>query len=223
MQKVRWDQPLPPSRWQQPNDPKRFDKKRAQYRDTPRGGMRVGKSLSTSQPVFITPQQLSTHMQVIGSPGLGKSYFLEGIIKNLIMQGHGVCVIDPHGDLYNRILDFCAYLDNVQPVRNLSQRVIPFDVGEGRKIIGFNPVQRNARVMTYQVLAVMEAIRKVWGQDSFQDTPRLARWLFNAAYAVIDANLTMVQMQYLVDPKPNAYREAIVRRIKNPRIRAEWD
>jgi hypothetical protein len=161
-------------------------------------------------------------MQVVGSTGLGKSYFLEGIIKNLIMQGHGVCLIDPHGDLYHRTLDFCAYLDRVQPERRLSTRVVPFDIAESKQVIGFNPTRRNARVMTYQVLALMEAIRKVWGQDSFQATPRLARWLFNAAYAVIDANLTMVQSQYLVDPKPSPYREAIVQQIKNPRIRAEW-
>jgi hypothetical protein len=162
-------------------------------------------------------------MQVLGSTGLGKSYFLEGIIKSLIEQGHGLCLIDPHGDLYHRTLDFCAHLDRVQPKRQLSRRVIPFDVGERKKIIGFNPVQRNARVMTYQVLALMEAIRKVWGQESFQDTPRLARWLFNAAYAVIDANLTMVQSQYLVDPKPSPFRDAITQHITSPRIKAEWE
>src|SRR5260370_32237737 len=110
----------------------------------------------------------------------------------------------------------------IQTERLISPRVIPFDMAESKQIIGFNQVQRNARVMTYQVLALMEAIREVWGQDSFQNTPRLARWLFNAAYAVIDAGLTMVQTQYLVDPKASTYRDAIVRRISNERIRAEW-
>jgi hypothetical protein len=149
--------------------------------------------------------------------------YSEGIIKNLIMQGHGVCVIDPHGDLYHRTLDFCTYLDRTQPRRRLSHRVIPFDVSDTRNVIGFNPVQRNARVMTYQVVALMEAIRKCWGQGSFQETPRLARWLFNAAYAVIDTNLTLIQTQHLVDPTPNVYRRAITERISNPGIRAEWE
>jgi hypothetical protein len=223
MIKYRWDEPLPPAKWDRAVDRERFEKKRLEARDAPTSGIKVGKTLNTSQPVFVTPKQLSTHMQVVGSTGLGKSYFLEGIIKNLILQGHGVCLIDPHGDLYHRILEFCTYLDQIQPQRKLSRRVIPFDVAEQKQIIGFNPVQRNARIMTYQVLALMEAIRKVWGQDSFQDTPRLARWLFNAAYGVIDANLTMVQTQYLVDPKPSPYREAIAHKISNPRIRAEWE
>jgi Helicase HerA, central domain len=223
MSKRNWDDPVPPSKWDQPEDAERFEKYRLRYRDTPASGIRIGKSLTGEAPVFITPRQISTHMQVVGSTGLGKSYFLEGITKSLILQGRGVCLIDPHGDLYHRTLDFCAYLDRMEPERRLSTRVVPFDIAEGNQIIGFNPMQRNARVMTYQVLALMEAIRKVWGQDSFQATPRLARWLFNAAYAVIDANLTMVQMQYLVDPKPSPYREAIVQQIKNPRIRAEWE
>lgn len=223
MASKHWDDSLPPAKWDKTPDPDRFEKKRLQYRDTPASGIKVGKDLASQLPVYITPKQLSTHMHVVGSTGLGKSYFLEGIIKSLIMQGHGVCLIDPHGDLYHRILDFCAYLNTLQPERKLSRRVIPFDIAESRQIIGFNPAQRNARVMTYQVLALMEAIRKVWGQESFQNTPRLARWLFNAAYAVIEANLTMVQTQYLVDPKPNLHRAAVLRQIKNPRIRAEWE
>src|SRR5215213_86740 len=195
MTRYYWDEPLAVARWDYPTDPERFEKKRLAIRDAPAFGIQVGRNLTNNLPVHITPKQLSTHMQVLGSTGLGKSYFIEGIIKSLILQGHGVCVIDPHGDLYHRTLDFCAHLDQVQPERKLSTRVIPFDIAESKKIIGFNPMQRNARVMTYQVLALMEAIRKVWGQDSFQATPRLARWLFNAAYAVIDANLTMVQAQ----------------------------
>lgn len=218
-----WDDPLGAAKWDQPADDDRFEKRRQLYRNTPPSGIRLGTTINGKLPINISTKQLATHMQVIGSTGLGKSYFLEGILKHLILQGHGVCVIDPHGDLYHRLLDFCVYLDRVQPHRKLTKRVIPFDIAETQHVIGFNPVQRNARVMTYQVLALMEAIRKVWGQDSFQATPRLARWLFNAAYAVIDANLTMVQTQYLVDPKPSPYRQAIIQKIKSPRIRAEWE
>jgi hypothetical protein len=223
MAKHHWDHPLPSAEWDQLADPERFEKMRLQYRDTPASGIRLGSHLSTDDPAFITPRRLSTHMHVVGGTGVGKSYFLEGVIKNLILQGQGVCVIDPHGDLYEHLLAFCVHLDRAQPARKLANRVIPFDVAERDRIVGFNPVQRNARVLTYQVLALMEAIRKCWGQDSFQETPRLARWLFNSAYAVIDGGLTLLQTQYLVDPKPNAYRDAITRQVREPRVRAEWE
>jgi len=219
---INWDDPLPKAAWDEPQDPDRFERRRQQIRHTPADGIRLGTHLKTREPVFITPDQLKTHMHVLGGTGVGKSYFLEGLIKTLILHGQGVCLIDPHGDLYHRTLDFCIYLNQVEPQRNLLHRLIPFDVAEQQQILGFNPVARNARVMTYQVVALMEAIRKCWGQGTFQETPRLARWLFNAAYAVINANLTLIQTKYLLDPKPSPIRSAIIHRTTDPDIKAEW-
>src|SRR5439155_12677015 len=144
---------------------------------------------------------------VVGATGVGNSYFLEGILKTLILLGYGMCVIDPTGDLYHRLMDFCAYLHLLRPELKLANRVIPFDVAETKQIIGFNPVARNARVMTYQVVALMEAIRKCWGQTTFFETPRLARWLFNTGYAVVDSSTTLTQSYHLVNPNPNPYRQ----------------
>lgn len=223
MPKYNWDDPLPPAPWDSKPDPNRFERMREQYRATPPDGIPLGKSLTTDLEVFIRPKQLSTHLHIVGATNVGKSYFLEGIIKELILGGRGVCLIDPHGDLYHRLLDFCTYLDRVKPDLNLSRRVIPFDVAETGQVLGFNPVARNARVMTYQVVALMEAIRKVWGQATFQETPRLARWLFNAAYAVVDSKLTLLQTRHLLDTKDNAFRPAIIEKIDNPDIKAEWE
>ena len=193
-------------------------------RVTPSAGLFLGSSLGGyGLPVFLTPEILRTHMHVLGSTGVGKSFFLEAVIKSLILQGYGVALVDPHGDLYHRILAFCAWLSLKKPQLQLHRRVVPFDVAESQRIIGFNPVARNARIMTYQVVALMESIRKCWGQGSFQETPRLARWLFNVAYALISAGLTFIQAEHLVNPGASPIRAAITERISNPRIRAEWE
>jgi len=186
-------------------------------------GVRVATSVLNGRSLHIEPKQLSTHTHILGSTGVGKSFFLEGLIKQLILGGQGVCLIDPHGDLYHRLLDFCASIDRKNPQLKLSRRVIPFDVAETNQVLGFNPVARNARVMTYQVVALMEAIRKVWGQATFHETPRLARWLFNAAYAVVDSKLTLLQTRHLLDTKDNPFRPAIIGKITNPDIRTEWE
>lgn len=221
---IRWDTDLPSAPWQVMPTPQDYWSRTLEHaRLTPATGFLLGNNPDSTLPVFLSPDQLRTHMQVVGSTGVGKSYFIEGIIKSLIVKGHGVCLIDPHGDLYNRILEFCCYLNIHRPDLKLDRRVIPFDVGDTRDILGFNPVARNARVMTYQVVALMEAVRKCWGQGTFQETPRLARWLFNVAYAIISAGVTFVQCQHMVDPSENPYRTAITNRIGNPRIRAEWE
>jgi hypothetical protein len=202
------NKPLPPALWELP--------------PIPADGIRLGTELSTQFPIYATPAQLSTHTHVIGSTGVGKTYFLEAIIEQMILRGQGLCIIDPHGDLYNRLLSFCAYADARQPQLRLAERVIPFNVSETRQIIGFNPMQRAGRYITYQVVAMMEVIRKCWGQTSFEATPRLARWLYNVIFALIDTEMTFVQAYHLVDPTPNLYRPLITERITNPRIKAEW-
>src|SRR5260370_29745310 len=218
-----WDS-LSLARWQQSQPPAdHWDRKLQQARLVPPAGLLLGSNLATSQPVFLTPALLATHLQILGSTGVGKTFLMEALIKSLIMQGFSVTVIDPNADLYHRLLAFCAWLSLQKPALQLSRRVVPFDVADNRNIIGFNPVARNARVMTYQVVALMESIRKAWGQGSFEETPRLARWLFNVAYALVSANLTLVQAQHLVNPASNPMRSAITARIGNPRIRAEWE
>jgi len=47
----------------------------------------------------LSPEQHSTHMQVIGASGRGKSKFLEHLIRQDIRAGRGLCLIDPHGAL----------------------------------------------------------------------------------------------------------------------------
>jgi hypothetical protein len=191
--------------------------------EMPADAITVGESLATGLDVRLSPKaNLSVHCHVVGATGVGKTFWMEGVLKHLIAAGHGLCVITPHDELYRRLMRYCAYLHMEKPQLRLAERVIPFDIDDTRRVIGFNPVARNARVLTYQVIALIESIRKVWGQDSFQDTPRLARWLFNAAYAVVEPGLTMIQAQRLVDNKPHPLREAIVRRIQNDDIRAEW-
>lgn len=224
MQKFVWENSEAPSDWQK-SKPAPWEPAVTNLAlgKTLKDQLLLGHDAASGETATITPSHLSTHMHVLGASGVGKSFFLEGMIKTLILQGKGVCLIDPHGDLYERVLDFCTWLHVRYPKQRIVERVIPFNVAERQHIFGFNPVARNARVMTYQVVALMEAIRKAWGQDSFDQTPRLARWLFNAAYALIEADLTLVQSKHLLDPKPNQYRDGIVQRLKSPDIKAEWE
>ena len=46
------------------------------------------------------------HMYFIGKTGMGKSTVLENMIIQDIQEGKGVCVVDPHGDLVEKIINF---------------------------------------------------------------------------------------------------------------------
>lgn len=59
---------------------------------------------SRKLPVRISPPLRRRHSHVIGRPGTGKSSLLEHMIKSDIEADHGVAVLDPHGDLVERLL-----------------------------------------------------------------------------------------------------------------------
>src|SRR5438105_407615 len=70
------------------------------------------------------------HMLVIGRTGTGKSTFLANLIKSDLVNGEGVAILDPHGDLANLARDF------VPPTR--ADDVIVFDPADPSNTLTFN-------------------------------------------------------------------------------------
>ncbi|MCR4417770.1 MAG: type IV secretion system DNA-binding domain-containing protein [Ignavibacteria bacterium] len=54
--------------------------------------------------ISIGFKDLKRHVYIIGQTGTGKTTVLNTMILDLIKKGKGVCVIDPHGDLFTNIL-----------------------------------------------------------------------------------------------------------------------
>jgi len=81
------------------------------------------------QPVNLTNEDRMRHMFVVGATGTGKSVFLSDMILQDVAKGHGVFVIDPHGDMVESVLSRIP--------KNRAEDVILFDVLEERPV-GFN-------------------------------------------------------------------------------------
>ena len=75
------------------------------------------------QVTKASPEEVfATHMAVYGGTGMGKSKFLENVMRFLLLNRSGFCLIDPHGDLSEDILAFIDRLGNhISPLvrRNL--------------------------------------------------------------------------------------------------------
>src|ERR1700722_11229423 len=56
-------------------------------------------------PVGIKAADRRQHVYVIGKTGSGKTTLLRNLIVQHIAAGHGVGLIDPHGDLAEELLD----------------------------------------------------------------------------------------------------------------------
>jgi hypothetical protein len=75
-------------------------------RDLPDRGLLVGASVQrgVAQPVRIGRDDRLRHIYTVGQTGTGKTTLLKTMIVDDIQAGEGLCVIDPHGDLYRELL-----------------------------------------------------------------------------------------------------------------------
>ena len=52
----------------------------------------------------ILTDERRRHMYIVGKTGMGKSTLLENMMYTDVARGHGIAIIDPHGDVSEHIL-----------------------------------------------------------------------------------------------------------------------
>ena len=82
------------------------------------------------------PLGLAGHTHIIGRTGTGKSRLIAERVLAGIRAGYGVCVVDPHGELYDLLRDYLAGYSLQFP--ELNKRVVLFDPLDSR-CPGFDP------------------------------------------------------------------------------------
>ncbi len=74
------------------------------------------------------------HMYIIGKTGTGKSSLIATMSLSDIRSGNGICLIDPHGDLSDDIL-------NRIPKERIGD-VVYFNPADLDYPVGFNPLEK---------------------------------------------------------------------------------
>jgi CxxC-x17-CxxC domain-containing protein len=151
------------------------------------------------------------HVYAIGKTGSGKTTLMENMIIQDILNGHGVGVVDPHGDMVERLLDA------VPPWR--VNDVVYFDPSDVNFPIGFNVLETPDPEYKYLVASgLVSSLKKIWA-DSWG--PRLEYILRNTILALLDyPSSTMLGIMRLLSDKN--YRKKVVEQIQDPVIKAFW-
>lgn len=152
------------------------------------------------------------HLYVIGKTGTGKSTLMETLAQQDIQHGHGVCVIDPHGDLAERLV---AHIP-----KERKDDLIYLDAADDNQPYGYNPLRRVRKdKVPLAVSGLMEALKKLfddaWGV-------RMEHVLRNTLYALIecgDATLPDI-LRMLTD---TSFQRSVVRKITNVQVREFWE
>jgi energy-coupling factor transporter ATP-binding protein EcfA2 len=164
-----------------------------------------------NQPFGILIADQRQHIYVIGKTGSGKTTLLQNMIVQHIALGHGVGVIDPHGDLAEELLH------HIPPRR--ADHLVYFNPGNLEFPIGLNVIADVAPDNRHLAASgVVSAFKGIW-RDSWG--PRLEYILYNAVSALLDCrNATLLGVNRLLTD--DQYRAKVIRQIKDPFIRAFW-
>jgi hypothetical protein len=159
----------------------------------------------------IRPSDRRAHLYIIGKTGTGKSTLVETMALQDAQSGRGFALLDPHGDLAERIIDKL-------PVERL-QDLIYFNVPDVSHPLGFNPLESVPPIKRpLAASGLLEAFKKIWS-DSWG--PRMEHILRNALLALLDQpQSTLNDVLTLLSDK--GFRRSAMTRVYSQQVRDFW-
>ncbi|MEP7010168.1 MAG: type IV secretion system DNA-binding domain-containing protein [Acidobacteriota bacterium] len=151
------------------------------------------------------------HTHVVGASGTGKSTLLVSMILQDIAAGHGVGVIDPHGDLIDEVLGAIP--------ENRAEDVIVFDPAEPDFVVGWNMLSSHSEaekdMLASDLVAVFRRLATSWGDQ-------MTAVLANAILAFLESERggTLLDLRrFLVDA---SFRREFLTTVRDEYARNFW-
>jgi len=151
------------------------------------------------------------HVYILGKSGTGKSVLMFNMIIQNILNGEGVCVVDPHGELVEGVLSA------IPPHR--MKDVIYFNPADPDYHIGFNVLELVDPQYKHLVASgLMGIFTKIWANAW---SARMEYILNNTILALLDTpGTTLLGIPRMLVDKD--YRQKIISNLKDPVIKAFW-
>lgn len=206
------------------NSTPQFKQSKAKYApapiDLPQNGTLLGinEFRNVEKEVYLTPADRLRHFYVIGQTGTGKTVFLKNMIIQDILEGAGVCMIDPHG---TDIMDVLAAI----PEARLDD-VIYFDPSSMERVIGLNMLefdQRFPEQKTFVVNELFSIFQKLYGATPESMGPIFEQYFRNATLLVLEDPLsgnTLLDISRVMADA--SYRNMKLAKATNPVVVQFW-
>ena len=151
------------------------------------------------------------HMYVIGKTGTGKSTLLANMAINDLKNNEGLCVIDPHGDLVETLLNYIPahrindviYFDPADP-----ERTVQINLFEGENLV-------HRELIASGIISIFHKLYEYsWG-------PRLEYILRNALLTLLKSDGARLSdiLELLTNRK---FRDKYVEKLDDPILRSFW-
>ena len=191
-------------------------------RQQPGNDLNLGQLPGRNATLGLPRTERDKHLYVCGGTGTGKSKFLEHLIRQDIRNWPkskcGLILLDPHGNLYDSVMEWLAWND-----KGLDVPVIPIDLRRDDWIVSYNLLrQRKMADPAVLVDNITDAMAYVWGQGGTNQTPLFARWAGNVIRALYEKKYTLVEAEFLVDRVAKQVRYAMPSDLKDRPSRQDW-
>ncbi len=184
----------------------------------PQEGIILGKNVYRGKETLVRMKLADRrrHLYEIGQTGTGKSVFLESLAIQDIEAGRGVCVLDPHGDLAEKIL---AHVP-----KERAEDVIYFDPADTQRPLGMNMLEYNSDEQKTFVINEMIAIFDKLYDLKATGGPMFEQYMRNAMLLVMDdpgSGATLLEIPKVLSD--SSYRNYKLSKVKNQLVKDFWE
>jgi len=169
--------------------------------------------------IGMTEDERRRHVYILGATGTGKSTMLLSMIKQDIEHNKGLCVIDPHGDLIEQILQVIP--------RERIKDVVYFNPDDISYPIGINLLELTPGLSSEDAIrekefiaeSIISLFHKIYGEK--YSGPRMEYILRNTIHTVFTvpgATLFTIN-KILIDP---IFRKSVVRNLTDENLLDFW-
>ncbi|REJ79722.1 MAG: helix-turn-helix domain-containing protein [Acidobacteria bacterium] len=172
----------------------------------------ANEHLDALSDVRLSDSDRTKHVHVLGASGVGKSTLLVRMILNDLEAGHGVGVLDPHGDLVREVASRL-------PETRLRDTAL-FDPSSSGPVVGWNVLEARSdterEMLTSDLVGVFRRLSTSWGD---QMNAVLANAMMVFLEEEVDGTLVDLR-QFLADP---SIRRSVLGQVSDPMVRSFWE
>jgi len=166
---------------------------------------------NASRKFGIKTDDRRRHVYVVGKTGMGKTTLIENMVMADIYAGHGVGLVDPHGDFAEHVIE-CI------PSHRIND-VVYFNPSDMEYPVGFNILEAVEESHKHLVASgLMGVFKKIW-PDVW--SARMEHIMNNCIMSLLDyPGSTLLGINRLLTNK--SFRARVVASIKDPVVKAFW-
>ncbi len=186
----------------------------------PKEGIILGRNVYRGEETVVRLQENDRrrHLYTIGQTGTGKSAFLQNMIVQDIKEGRGVAVLDPHGDLVERVLELV-------PGKRVED-VVVLNPSDLERPLGLNMLEYDPKYpeqKTFAVNELMNIFDKLYDMKT-TGGPMFEQYTRNALLLLMDdpsEKATLMEVPKVLADKD--FRNRLLAKCQNVVVKDFWE